>query len=76
LNDAIFIKKDSVALDGLMAEKVTYGHSSGKIENRPEMIAGAIHSPSTYKNFVMDSAAFFLKERIRCSAACAKSNFC
>ena len=61
LNTAIFVNKDSVALDGLMAEKVTYGHSSGKIENRPEMISGAVHSPSTYKNFMMDSATVFFE---------------
>ena len=61
LNTAIFINKDSVALEGLMAEKVTYGHSGGKIENRPEMISGAVHSPSTYKNFMMDSATIFFE---------------
>ena len=61
LNTAIFINRDSVALEGLMADKVTYGHSSAKIENRSEMIAGAIHSPSTYKNFMMDSATVFFE---------------
>ena len=61
LNTAIFMNKDSVALEGLMADKVTYGHSGGKMENRPEMIAGAVHSPSTYKNFVMDSATVFFE---------------
>ena len=61
LNTAIFINRDSVALEGLMADKVTYGHSSAKIENRSEMIAGAIHSPSTFKNFMMDSATVFFE---------------
>ena len=61
LNTAIFINKDSVALEGLMADKVTYGHSSAKIENRFEMIVGAVHSPSTYKNFMMDSATVFFE---------------
>ena len=61
LNDAIFMNKDSVALEGLMADKVTYGHSSGKIENRPEMISGAFHGPLTYKNFMMDSATVFFE---------------
>src|SRR6266496_6708820 len=61
LNTAIFINKDSVALEGLMADKVTYGHSSGKIENRSEMISGAVHGPATYKNFVMDSATVFFE---------------
>ena len=61
LNDAIFMNKDSVELDGLMADKVTYGHSGGKVENRSEMISGAVHSPSTYKNFAMDSATVFFE---------------
>ena len=63
LNTAIFINKDSVVLEGLMAQKVSYGHSTGKIENRPEMISGAVHSPSTYKDFVMDSATVFFQEK-------------
>ena len=61
LNDAIFANKDSVALEGLMADNVTYGHSTGKIENRKEMIHGAISNPGTYSNFVMDSATVFFE---------------
>jgi hypothetical protein len=61
LNDAIFANKDSAALEGLLADKVTYGHSSGKIENRSEMIHGAITSPGTYSNFMMDSASVFFE---------------
>jgi len=61
LNAAIFMNKDSIALEGLMANKVTYGHSGGKVENRSEMISGAVHSPSTYKNFMMDSATVFFE---------------
>ena len=61
LNTAIFINKDSVALEGLLADKVTYGHSSAKIENRSEMISGAVHGPATYKNFMMDSATVFFQ---------------
>jgi Domain of unknown function (DUF4440) len=61
LNDAIFVKKDSVALEGLLADKVTYGHSTGKIENRPEMIWGAMSHQGSYANFVMDSATVFFE---------------
>ena len=61
LNDAIFINKDSVALEGLLADKVTYGHSIGRLENRTEMIHGAITSPNTYSNFIMDSASVFFE---------------
>ena len=61
LNDAIFINKDSMALEGLMADKVTYGHSNGKLEDRTKMISGAINSKQTYSNFVMDSATVFFE---------------
>ena len=63
LNDAIFKAKDSVALEGLLAGKVTYGHSTGKIENRKEMIHGAISNPGSYSNIVMDSASVFFENK-------------
>lgn len=63
LNDAIFIKKDSSALENLLAENITYGHSSGKLENRQEMIHAAISNKSTYTNFVMDSASVFFENK-------------
>ena len=38
LNKAIFIDKDSLALEILLAYEINYGHSGGKVENRKEMI--------------------------------------
>jgi len=61
LNDAIFVNKDSMALEGLMADKVTYGHSTGKVEDRKMMISDAINSKQTYTNFAMDSATVFFE---------------
>ncbi len=61
LNEAIFGVKDSIALEGLMADKVTYGHSTGKLENRSEMISGAFHSTSTYKNLVSENATVYFQ---------------
>lgn len=59
-NDAIFMVKDSVALEGLLADKVSYGHSTGKIENRQEMIHGAISNTGSYANISLeDFTAFF-----------------
>jgi hypothetical protein len=63
LNDAIFINKDSMALEGLLADKVSYGHSGGKVENRSEMIHGALINGSTYANFMMDSASVFFENK-------------
>ena len=61
LNDAIFKNKDSTALEDLMADKVTYGHSTGKLEDRKMMISDAINSKQTYTNFAMDSATVFFE---------------
>ena len=64
LNDAVFLNKDSVALEGLLADKLTYGHSGGKIENRKEMISNAVNSKTTYKNFMSDSATVFFENNV------------
>lgn len=57
LNGAIFINRDSAILAGLVDEMVTYGHSSGKIENKPEMIHNAMVSTTTYKDFGMSDVS-------------------
>lgn len=64
LNKSIFADKnarDSAALENLLSEKVTYGHSSGKIENKKQMIHNAMVSPTTYEGFRMDSATVFFE---------------
>jgi len=48
LHKAIFIDKDSLALESLLSYKVNYGHSGGKVENRKEVIENASHNKSTY----------------------------
>ena len=48
LNNAIFVKKDSLALERLLAKEIIYCHSSGKVENRKEMIKNALGNASTY----------------------------
>lgn len=48
LHKAIFIDKDSLALESLLAYEVNYGHSGGKVENRKDMIENASHNKSTY----------------------------
>ena len=63
LNDAIFIAKDSVALEGLLADKVSYGHSTGKIENRQEMIHGAISNTGSYSNLAMEELTVFFENK-------------
>ncbi len=48
LHKAIFIYKDSLALESLLSYEVNYGHSGGKVENRKEVIDNASHNKSTY----------------------------
>ena len=48
LHEAIFIDKDSLALESLLSYEVNYGHSGGKVENRKEVIENASHNKSTY----------------------------
>lgn len=50
LHKAIFIDKDSMALENLLAYEVNYGHSGGKVENRKDMIDNAAHNKSTYSD--------------------------
>ncbi len=61
LNGAIFVNRDSVVLAGLVDEKVTYGHSGGKIENKAEMVHNAMVSPTTYKDFGMSEVSIYVE---------------
>lgn len=54
LNKAIFETKDSAAIQDLVAENVTYGHSTGLIENKPVMLHAAVSSPDVYKNLSLE----------------------
>ncbi|SRR5258706_7031789 len=55
LHQIVFGTKDSAALDQLFASTLTYGHSSGKIQNRVEAIDGIIHNKSTYTDSSLKS---------------------
>lgn len=50
LNKAIFENKDIAALETLLAKDITYGHSSGKVERRAEMIKGVMDDTKTYSD--------------------------
>lgn len=50
LTKAIFETKDSKVLNDLVSEHVTYGHSSGVLENKQEMVNNATSSKTMYKN--------------------------
>jgi hypothetical protein len=63
LNAAIFRDKDSAVLDDLLYVTVTYGHSSGKIENRAEMINGAVYNKAGYRDFRMENFSVFFADK-------------
>jgi hypothetical protein len=50
LNNAIFQTKDSIVIKGLVGENISYAHSGGNIEDKMQMVAKAVSSPTTYKN--------------------------
>lgn len=50
LNKAIFEDKDSAAIEDLVSDAVTYGHSTGIIENQPAMVHTSVSSTDVYKN--------------------------
>lgn len=54
LHKAIFEEKDSAAIQNLVAENVTYGHSTGLLENKPVMLHNAVHSVESYKNLSLE----------------------
>ena len=63
LNNAVFVTKDSIVLEGLMAEEVSYGHSSGKIENRQQMIHNAVTSASLFSNVLMEISVVYFQNK-------------
>ncbi|RYZ51856.1 MAG: nuclear transport factor 2 family protein [Chitinophagaceae bacterium] len=48
LSQTVFGTKDSLVVEDLFAKKLTYGHSSGKMETREEAIKAITKNPSRY----------------------------
>jgi hypothetical protein len=48
LSETVFGTKDSLTLESLFAQTVTYGHSHGKIQTRKEAIDGVTSNQSKY----------------------------
>jgi hypothetical protein len=62
LHKAIFQAADSLALERLVHEKVTYGHSNGAIDDKLIMISKVLASPTSYKNITQEKLSVsFLK---------------
>ncbi len=68
LSHTVFGTKDSLTLEKLFAKTATYGHSSGKLQNRKEAIDGASSNKSTYSdtavsniNVIIDGATSIVR---------------
>jgi hypothetical protein len=57
LTNAIFKKKDSVALLDLVSTKVSYGHSGGNVEDKATMVQKAMASKQTYKDLEFEKTS-------------------
>ncbi len=60
IHKAIFVNKDSLALEKIFAKEITYGHSGGKLENRKQAIEEISHNQSTYTDISIDSISVIL----------------
>ncbi len=54
LTNAIFGKKYSIALTDLVSSKVTYGHSTGNVEDKATMIRNAVGNTGSYRNIEIE----------------------
>jgi len=54
LNKAVFQTKDSAAITELLADGVTYGHSTGLVEDKPTMIRNAVSNEEVYTNLTSE----------------------
>jgi len=56
INKAVFEAKDSAALEDLVADKATYGHSTGEIDDKRAMIHRSVSNTDVYKNITVEKS--------------------
>lgn len=54
LHQTVFGTKDSLVLEKLFSSVVSYGHSSGKVENRQEAIRGIVRNRTIYQDLQIE----------------------
>jgi ketosteroid isomerase-like protein len=64
LTNAIFDKRDSLALLDLVSANVTYGHSGGSIEDKPTMVHKTMVSKTTYRNQQFEKLSIQVKDKV------------
>jgi hypothetical protein len=63
LTQAIFETKDSTTLEELVSAEVTYGHSGGNIENKTQMVHGAVSSATKYKDATIERVSIDINKK-------------
>ncbi|MDB5253199.1 MAG: nuclear transport factor 2 family protein [Flaviaesturariibacter sp.] len=63
VHQAVFVAKDSVALNKLYAREITYGHSGGKLEDRATAIHSAGANPSSYTGIQMGPVSVLINRK-------------
>lgn len=64
LNRTIFVNRDSVLLESMIAKDLIYGHSGGKAENKSEMLKGVLSNKSIYENFSIEITNIILQKNV------------
>lgn len=60
--DSALVAADSVAIMRLTSDSLTYGHSTGKVENRNEFINSVLHGPLRFQSIDI-SAPYMLIQK-------------
>lgn len=63
LNQTVFGSKDSVVLKGLFFKELSYGHSSGKVENRQDAIHNISNNTSTYSELTTGPVNLWIENK-------------
>src|SRR4028118_702430 len=63
LRKAVFETKNATALDDLVGSKVSYGHSTGLIEDKATMVRAAVGSKTSYRNPTVEKVSIAIIEK-------------
>lgn len=64
LSHTVFGTKDGAVLDDLLAKKLSYGHSGGKIENRMEAYNGITGNTSSYSDTAVSNIHLTIEDDV------------
>jgi ketosteroid isomerase-like protein len=62
LSHTVFGSKDSMTLEDLFANNLTYGHSHGNLQTRDQALKGISHNQSTYTDTALSNVTVFFED--------------